>query len=156
VVIFRRVVAYVLDFVLASIIAGLGLIGLAYVLGIVSVHLARAVFALFAIPLYVFGIGAALALPTSLWGTTPGKWLMRLEVVGPRGLRLTFKEALVREIIKFLFLMMPFGLFIALAVTIANRGVGWHDRAVGAMVAPKVRRTATQKRFLNAQRRYRR
>ncbi len=146
----RRLMAYLLDafgaFVVASGLVGVGLSLLSHAF---AWRQAQGVMALsFAIWLVIYVL--VLAIPTALWGTTPGKWLFRLEVVGPRNQRLTLRAAVAREFLKLLSLLMPFGPFVAVAIMVVNDGIALHDLPVGSQVVPRVKLTETQKRFRQA------
>jgi uncharacterized RDD family membrane protein YckC len=92
---------------------------------------------LLSLPFFLGGLAVVIAAPTARWGTTPGKFLFRLEVVGAHALPPTFRQAFSRELIKLLSLLMPFGLFLALAITVRNGGIALHDQATRTEVCPK-------------------
>ena len=154
--ILRRTIAYMIDFFLASLVVGNALALLGGALTSISPRLGGSLLFLLSLPFFLGGLAAVIAAPTARWGTTPGKFLFRLEVVGAHALPPTFRQAFSRELIKLLSLLMPFGLFLALAITVRNGGIALHDQATRTEVVPKVRLTPTQKRWLQAQRRYRR
>lgn len=152
----RRVFAFLIDFFFWAQIFGVICVGLVMsVLSRIIPAGMEGVGAFLALAAFLLGMAASLAVPTAKWGATPGKWLFRLEVIGPRAQRLSLRDAMKRELVKLLILfVVMLGWFISL-VYLLRYNTTFHDYMVGSQVVPRVRLTETQKRFLQAKRRYR-
>ncbi len=152
--ILRRLAAAVIDLFLASVVAT-SLFGAAVaLLGKVPSLEGFQWIMLFGLVIWMLLFSLLLALPTAFWGTTPGKWLFRLEVLGPHNQRLPFLRALFREFAKLFFLMMPFGIIVCVVIMIINDGVTLHDMLAGSRVEPRVKLTEAQKHFRETVQRY--
>jgi len=89
-----------------------------------------------------------LAIPTGLWGKTPGKLICRLKVTDCYGQQPGIWRSLGREVLKILALGSGFGLLLTL-FQILYQGGSWYDHLCGTNVEfnPYVRLTQTQKNW---------
>jgi uncharacterized RDD family membrane protein YckC len=128
---FRRAIALLIDCILlaliTSIMAGLAYVG--YKVGLAAHQ--RGISAATAAPLASLTTAAATFLAMAYFvlfhgmdGRTPGKWLMRLRVVGPDNERVGYVRACVRWIIMVLFAPLLLGL---LWVIWSGEKRAWHD-----------------------------
>lgn len=87
------------------------------------------------------------AIPTGLWGRTPGKFILRLKVEY-RGRPPGIMRALGRETLKLLSIACPLGILFNL-FQICYTGSVWYDDlcGTGVMYSPLVRLTQTQKNW---------
>ena len=88
------------------------------------------------------------AVPTAIWGKTPGKLVCRLSVMDYRGRRPDIWRALGREVLKLLAVSSGLGAMLTL-LQILYTGETWYDQVCGTGVTfrPYVRLTPTQKRW---------
>jgi len=125
-----RFLALSVDIVCVYVLSGL-LTVVAAVIGFVSADLATAAAMILS---FLLSLGYPMFFEWSMRGQTPGKRLLRLRVMDVQGLRLTFSQVVVRNLLRFIDSIPAFYLVGGVTALLTSRGQRVGDLAANTLV----------------------